>query len=281
MNLRKICQKRLAAVFITAVLTLPAAAAMAGLEEDAWAAFNNKEYAKAYSLFLPLANSGNAKAADVIGWLLDEGKGVEKNIDESIRWYLFAADQGLSRSQYRLGVIYSFGIGVPKNPDKAAKWYRKAANQGYAEAQYSLASVYDEGKGVPKDQSKAAYWYKKAADQGHLGALYNLGNLYFHGEGVPQDKTKGVELAGKAARKGRLSALAFLGAIYMDGSAPGGYDAVKAWMFVDLAYRMGEKRNIVLLGLLEPKMRPEEIEQAKRRQAQWLKETGLSVPPRK
>ncbi|MBL6959173.1 MAG: sel1 repeat family protein, partial [Rhodospirillales bacterium] len=132
-----------------------------------------------------------------------------------------------------------------------------------------------------EDKRQAAYWYRKAADQENLGALYNLGNLYFHGEGVSKDKLKGIGLAEKAAIKGHVSALAFLGAVYVKGSAPGGRDAVKAWMYLDMAYRLGDKELAVVLGILEPKMRPEEIERAKRQQAQWLKETGLSVPPRK
>ena len=230
---------------LSALILLLPAIAIAGPEEDAWAALNLNDYAKAYELFLPLAERGdNAKAAYTIAWLYDLGKGIEKNTEEALRWY------------------------------------RKAAELGHARSQYNMAVSLDDGDGIRQDQERAFYWYKKAAAQNHPKALYNLGVKYFHGEVVPKDKVKGVAMVEKSARMGRMFAVAFLGAVYMDGSAPGGADKLKAWMFIDLAYRLGEKKNSVLLGILEPKMRPEEIELAKRKQIQWLKETGLKVPPR-
>ena len=49
---------------------------------------------------------------------------------------------------------------------EAVKWYRKAAEQGYSAAQFNLGVCYDNGDGVDKNPSKAKYWYRKAADNG-------------------------------------------------------------------------------------------------------------------
>ena len=41
-------------------------------------------------------------------------------------------------SQYNLGVMYARGQGVQKNVDEALKWYRKAAAQGHQGARQAL-----------------------------------------------------------------------------------------------------------------------------------------------
>lgn len=97
------------------------------------------------------------------------------------------ADQGDSRAQSLLGLIYSNGRGVQRNDPEAMKWYRRAADQGDADAQVKIGDMYFEGRVVPQDYPEAAQWYRRAADSGNATALYNLGILYAKGEGVPLD----------------------------------------------------------------------------------------------
>lgn len=65
-------------------------------------------------------------------------------------------------AQCNLGACYENGDWVEKNLEEAVKWYTKAANQGYAKAQYNLALSYDKGEGVAKNDSEAMKWYLKA-----------------------------------------------------------------------------------------------------------------------
>ncbi|MDN5863966.1 MAG: sel1 repeat family protein [Gammaproteobacteria bacterium] len=114
-------------------------------------AFLSKDYAKAFSIFLPLAKKGNVYA------------------------------------QVALGAMYARGNGVPQDTTKAIYWWHKAAAQGAYGAQYNLAQMYDLGRGIQEDNAKAAYWYRKAAAQGLVPAQFNLGVMYANGEGVPRD----------------------------------------------------------------------------------------------
>ncbi len=50
---------------------------------------------KGYDLMLSAAWEGDAKAANNIGWLLQHGEFVEKDLKGAFRWYERAADQGL------------------------------------------------------------------------------------------------------------------------------------------------------------------------------------------
>ncbi len=97
------------------------------------------------------------------------------------------ADQGDSRAQSLLGLIYLNGRGVQRNDPEAMKWYRRAADQGDADAQVRIGDMYFEGRAVAQDYPEAARWYRLAADSGNATAQYNLGILYAKGEGVPLD----------------------------------------------------------------------------------------------
>ena len=50
--------------------------------------------------------------------------------------------------------------------EEAVKWFRRAAEQGVAQAQFSLGVRYLDGLGVPKDEVQAAAWLILAAANG-------------------------------------------------------------------------------------------------------------------
>lgn len=102
------------------------------------------------------------------------------------------AEQGNAEAQYSLGVCYRCGDGVEKNLEEAIKWYKKAAEQGYAKAQYNLAVCYDSEYGVEKNVEKAVKWYRKSAEQGYARAQHNLGICYYNADGVIQNNVKAL-----------------------------------------------------------------------------------------
>ncbi|PHS37742.1 MAG: hypothetical protein COA91_09275 [Robiginitomaculum sp.] len=115
----------------SALATSCFSAALAGPYEDGIAAFNNLQDGKAFQILKPVADSGHAKAQNMVGFM------------------------------------YVMGMGVDGSQELATQYYRKAAEQGYMEAQANLARQYRLGRGVPKSNATAAYWYKKSADQGN------------------------------------------------------------------------------------------------------------------
>ena len=148
----------------------PVVAVVAGDYEDGLVAYRAGDYEKAFRLWKPLAEQGEAKA------------------------------------QNNLGSMYSFGRGVPEDDAKAVYWYRKAAEQGYAKAQFNLGSMYANGEGASKDYAKAVYWYRKAAKQGDTDGQLNLGLKYAKGEGVPENKVKAYVWWSLAAAQGHEKA---------------------------------------------------------------------------
>ena len=141
----------------------------------------------------------------------------QRQMDEVVRLWEGAAEQGHAHAQYNLGIMYDNGHGVDVNYKKAIEWYEKAAKQGLAEAQCNLGGMYENGDGVDVNYKKAIEWYEKAAEQGHTDAQYNLGGMYYHGEGVDVNYKKAIEWYEKAAEQGHADAQCNLGVMYDNG----------------------------------------------------------------
>lgn len=136
-------------------------------------AVENKNYVKAFSLFVPLAEAGNAEAQHNLAMLYRTGKGTEKDLSASYGWFRRAAEQGVSDAQYYLGYMYDGGEGVKQDPQYAYVWYRKAAEQGHGLAQINLGFLYANGIGVAQDIEQAYLWFHVAAAQGYKVAFEN------------------------------------------------------------------------------------------------------------
>lgn len=88
------------------------------------------------------ANDKHAYARDYIGDLYRQGKdGVEKNIEESQKWYKEAfnlfkikAEEKDLDAQYQLGIHYLYGHGIKEDIKLASFWLSKARKGGHWEA---------------------------------------------------------------------------------------------------------------------------------------------------
>lgn len=204
---------------------------------DGLAAYVEGDYKKACREFTTLAGQGDVKAQIKLGELEAQGQcGPQKNDAAARKWYRKAADQGSAEAQVRLGLLYLKGKATPKKNAAALKWYRRAAEQGDATGQWLLGKMYDEGKGVRQSDAEAFKWYDKAAAQGNAFGQLLLGELYANGRGTPQNY-------------------------------------VQAYLWLTLAFT-GEERAAadkaadIRYGIAG-KMKPEEIEEAKRLAKEW------------
>ena len=160
------------------------------------------------------ANQGCLEAQYNLGCIYWDGtNGVEKNIEETFKWFKLAADHGYSQAQiFSLACIYLYGTnGVQKGSEESLKWFKKAASQGCLEeslkwfqlaasqgcleAQYNLGCIYWDGtNGVRKDNEESLKWFQLAANQGCLDAQYNLGCIYRDGtNGVKKNAKEGIK----------------------------------------------------------------------------------------
>ena len=159
----------------------------------------------------------------------------DRDIDNAIKFYFLAAEKGHLGAQFTLAGKYFYGSGVQKNIEEALKWYKIAAQsddaeeilfdimgeeelydfgckfldygdidigikcltlsaeQEYAEAQCCLGDIYRCGNLVEEDLDKAIKWYKLAAENGERFAQQELGKMYYDGIGVEQNQEEALK----------------------------------------------------------------------------------------
>src|SRR5712672_2271525 len=115
--------------------------------------------------------------------------------------------------------------------------YSQAAQSGDSDAQFYLAALYSSGVGRPRSDEEAFRWFSRAADQGHSHAMLVLAGLYAIGRGTSNDNLKAYKWA----------------------------------YIVSVGTRVEEFRNGArqLIGVLETRMTPEQVNQAKADAGGW------------
>ena len=162
------------------------------------------DFARAYRLYLAVAEQGDADSQYVVGGMLYKGMGVDADRRAGFKWLLQAAEQGKvsPESLSIIGSMYLRGELVPLNYLEAKKWLTLAADQGSMSAQNDLAYLLFNGLGGERDMEKALELYQKAALQGDLMAQANTGLMYATGQGTDRDKARGYAWYSLAASRG-------------------------------------------------------------------------------
>ena len=279
------------------LLLLPAAAAAdfaAGMS-----AYQRGDFESAVAEWRPLAEQGDAKSQEMIGFMYLQGQGVPRGDLLAVQWYRRAAEQGHAGAQNSLGVLYESGRGTPKDYATAAEWYRRAAELGYVDAKNNLGRAYMEGRGVPANYPEARRLFSEAAAEGWGQAMINLGRMHQLGRGMKVDfkeasrwyiraadagltdraRTHLVEAAQRGsdaavtwlhdtANSGDPSVQRELGLMYYSGVGTL-QDFVSAHLWLNLAAALGNADAAADRTRVEDRMSTAELQEARDRAAAW------------
>ena len=220
-------------------------------------------FAAGASLSQDAAESDDAEAQFVRGFMLFGAVGSESDEVQAWAWIGRSAEGGFARAQAMLGELLIHGrtaegdkIIVEQDTVAGARWCRRAAEQGDGDGQFCLALLYANGTGVEQDDAESARWLRMAAGRGKGEAQARLGDLYAAGaRGVPRDPEQAdrwyrraadprdirVEVAGHGFYSGRryMSHLRTLGEMYRVGMGVP-RDEVAAYKWLDIADRLSE-----------------------------------------
>ena len=161
---------------------------LARMHGNGWGTPVNSE--KAYEYALKAAAGDDPSGLYVLGFMYENGRFVDKNLDTSIKWYEKAAKMGNDRGDQALARIYDSELDVHNRDIKNAfKWLQSAANKGHAYSQRRLAIYYlyilDDNK---KDFNEAVRWFLSAIENGDVYSNTALGNAYSLGlKKIPPD----------------------------------------------------------------------------------------------
>ena len=140
-------------------------------------------------------DQGSARAMLMYGWLLMEGRGIEKDLPAARKLLQQAGERGVIGAYVALAELER-----EHDQAAAAAWLAKAAEFDHPLAQNNLADMYEKGRGVPQDLPRALALYQRAALGRLPVAFASLGELYSRGVGVERDLTLSYTYLALAAR---------------------------------------------------------------------------------
>jgi uncharacterized protein len=101
--------------------------------------FEKGEHVEAFELFRMLAECGDSSAMTRLAVIYFCGEGVEKNIDESIKWDIRAIEAGDIAAMTNLAITYA----SLREFRKARHWFERAVEMGDGDAAFDLAKLLD------------------------------------------------------------------------------------------------------------------------------------------
>jgi len=149
------------------------------LMEDCTNHYRAESYKVAAKTCLKAAEYGIAHSqwilANIYYYNRDDA-GREKS--ESLKWFIRAADSGITEAQTFVGEMYLFADGVEEDFKKAYQYFKMAAEKSDPDAEFNIAIMFYEGKGKKQDLSAAISWFKKSAAREHQMSINNLAWLH-------------------------------------------------------------------------------------------------------
>lgn len=143
-----------------------------------------KKYQELFNKLQGQAILGNSSAQFDIAVMYQYGIGVEKNIQEALKFYQLAAAQQDLQAEYNIGLLYLLGTDAEPDYNLALERLTDAAFKGNDHAQYALARIYDYGYednvhkiSIAPDSEKAASMYNLAAANDFGLAQYRLAEI--------------------------------------------------------------------------------------------------------
>jgi len=142
---------------------------------------------------------------------------LEDSPASAARAILIAAQANIVDAQALLGQILLDGTGIERDPALALVWFKIAARRGHAMAQNMAGRCHEHGWGCEPDAAKAAEHYRLAAEAGLDWGFYNYGNLLATGRGVNKDQARALACYRKAAELGHAKSMNLLGRYLEEG----------------------------------------------------------------
>ncbi len=204
--------------------------------EDGVVAYNIKDYEKAMAHWRVAANDGHGESQFNLGYMFENGQGVERSIERAIFWYEKAIQQGYAEAGPRRQLLKGkSAVVVPEPTHKRQNEPRDIQDMPRVSAEIitdkapdtipqkpmsreALARMYFTGTGVKKSYKTAVRLYEEAANQGDLSAQNQLAVLYTYGlYGVERSQQKSAHWFAEAAKQGDVSAMYTTGVNYYEG----------------------------------------------------------------
>jgi TPR repeat protein len=215
------------------------------------------------------AAGGSTEALAAIGWLYEQGLGVEANPQRAMEYYARAYTRGAPEYGLRLGWMFVHGIGVRADRPQGEAWFRRVLREhAYPPANLALASLLLADAAAqmrPEAALEARTLLETALAAGLLEAALELARLHSVGLGpIEVDPPRAIHYARISAEHGNVDMQVWLAYLYARGEVIP-QDRVEAHHWAALAAASGNQSGNELRLELEPYLTPAEHLESQRR----------------
>lgn len=141
--------------------------------------------------------------------------GVEKNLDEALRWAETMDGKVDMRDYYHSLVLEYQGL---KRHSDAIRWCEKGTRQDITVCMVDLGLVYLYGdRGAKEDDAKALDLFKMAAEAGDEYGAYNVGRCLYNGWGCEKNYSQAFSWFNQAFKGGHQASKSYLAQCYFWG----------------------------------------------------------------
>lgn len=192
------------------------------------------------------ADKGDHQAMFRYAMMIDQGKGVKMNKEETNKYYKMVIDKGNHNAMYIYGNNLYNGYGIKENKKEGTKYFRLSANKGCPESMLNYGWMLMKGEEIPKDMIEGIRYIKMAVDSGLKKAIPLYEEL--KKEGIV-DFVNDVENAKKLAESGDTDAMLVYGQmLLMDEGIE--KDINQAIFYIKKSADQGNKNAIIYYAVL-------------------------------
>jgi TPR repeat protein len=222
--------------------------------------------------------------------------GDNPNLEEVYKTYKLGAEAGETECKFGLAVCYKDGKGVEKNEQQSTYWLNEAAREGSSSAIYHLAEKCIDGKNEGMESNEILKYLYGLSEKGDCHSNLLLGRLFLHGDTKIRNYDKSLVYLNMALqeckhripkKKSPLAfppevedilykylrcdtpAMGFLGELY-EGGLGVPKDYATAYMWYNLQSARGGKDADEKRKSLEDRMTPEQIAEAQKLSREWV-----------
>lgn len=200
------------------------------------------QYPRALELLKKAAGQKNGEALMGLGALYENGYGVPKDLTESEKWFIAAANTNNLQAIHYLADQYANGT-FEKNKTQQANWLGKAALNGSAAAYFELGELFH-------NEEKAIRFFLNSANLGHKNGMYRAANYYLYGfDIIKPDFSKGMEMMEAAVKEGSIDAMLALADGYRYARKGFNQNTSLAFQYLEMAANNGSLKAMEELGV--------------------------------
>lgn len=222
------------------------------------------------------AENGSVEAMGAVGWLYEQGLGVEPDADKALGYYANAYESGENEYGLRIGWMFIQGMGL--EPDQAAgeAWFRRVIEERNDSAgRLALASVMvsDATTNVrPERGTQARDLLVEALQDGVTEAAFYLAQIYMEGVGnLAADPAGAVHYTRIGAEAGIPEMQAWLATLHAQGEQVA-RDLIEAHKWATLAASGGHPSGEQMRREIANHLTERELAEARRRALEWINE---------